>query len=391
MIEDTTYHWRGWLIGGAAAVIVLVWLLSPILTPFFLGLLIAYLGQPLVNRLSRTGRSRTTGVLLVFLVIMIVLCGLLLLALPQLMSELGELIERSPAIVDYVGERVENHLTGLLGAGAIEAFDTRMLRDWMSDWAQIQRLLVSGGTELFASGVAFFGALATAALTPVVAFYFMRDWPEMIAGMGRVIPKSVLPRVGNLANECDIVLTGFFAGQFMVMLALAAIYSVGLLALGVKGGLAIGVIAGLLSIIPYLGGAIGLVIGLVSALYQFQDWFHPSMVLLVFIFGQVIESTVLTPWLVGDRIGLHPVAVIFALMAGGHLFGLVGVLIALPAAAVILVSFKQALSASSVFDFGESVGESSEQTDLSVATEMTWLDGEVSSSAEDSELPKGSE
>ena len=391
MTGDLTYYSKGWLIAGAASIIALVWLLSPILTPFFLGLLIAYLGQPVVNRLSRAGRSRTSGVLLVFLVIMIVLCGLILLALPQLMSELGELIERSPAIVDYLGERVETQLTALLGAGAIEAFDTRMLKDWMSDWAQIQRLLVSGGGELFASGVAFFGALATAALTPVVAFYFMRDWPEMIAGLRRVIPKSVLPRVGTLANECDSILTGFFAGQFMVMLALAAIYSAGLLVLGVKGGLAIGVIAGLLSIVPYLGGAIGLVIGLLSALYQCQDWFHPSMVLRVFMVGQVIESMVLTPWLVGDRIGLHPVAVIFALMAGGQLFGLVGVLIALPVAAVIVVALKQVLSASSEFEFGESIEAPSDQTDSPIATETAELDEEVSISEEDPESSKGSE
>ena len=391
MTGDMTYQSKSWLLAGAASLIALVWLLSPILTPFFLGLLIAYLGQPVVDRLSRAGRSRTTGVLLVFLVILIALCGLLLLALPQLMSELGELIERSPAIVDYLGGRVETQLTALLGAGAIEAFDTRMLKDWMSDWTQIQRLLVSGGRELFASGVAFFGALATAALTPVVAFYFMRDWPELIAGLRRVVPKTVLPRAGALASECDSILIGFFAGQFMVMLALATIYSAGLLALGVKGGLAIGVIAGLLSIVPYLGGAIGLVIGLLSALYQFQDWFHPTMVLMVFMVGQVIESTVLTPWLVGDRIGLHPVAVIFALMAGGQLFGLVGVLIALPVAAVIVVALKQVLSASSEFEFGESVEALSDQADPPIVTEATGPDEEASTSGEDSPSSKGSE
>ena len=177
----------------------------------------------------------------------------------------------------------------------------------------------------------------------------------------------------------------------MVMLALAAIYSAGLLVLGVKGGLAIGVIAGLLSIVPYLGGAIGLVIGLLSALYQFQDWFHPSMVLLVFMVGQVIESTVLTPWLVGDRIGLHPVAVIFALMAGGQLLGLVGVLIALPVAAVIVVALKQVLSASSEFEFGEFVEAPSDQTDSPLVIEDTESDEESLTSAEDSESPKGSE
>ncbi|MEL0297129.1 MAG: AI-2E family transporter, partial [Gammaproteobacteria bacterium] len=354
MTGDMTHQSKSWLIAGAASIIALVWLLSPILTPFFLGLLIAYLGQPVVDRLSRTGRSRTTGVLFVFLMVTIILCGLLLLALPQLFSELADLIQRAPAIVDYLSERIEVRLGALLGAGALDAFDAKMLKDWMSDWGQIRRMLVAGGKELFASGAALFGALATAALTPVVAFYFMRDWPELIAGTRRLIPKSVLPRAGALASECDSILTGFFAGQFMVMLALATIYSVGLLALGVKGGLAIGVIAGLLSIVPYLGGVIGLTIGLLSALYQFQDWFHPSMVLLVFMVGQVIESTVLTPWLVGDRIGLHPVAVIFALMAGGQLFGLVGVLIALPVAAVIVVALKQVLSASSEFEFGES-------------------------------------
>ena len=391
MTGDMTHQSKSWLIAGAASIIALVWLLSPILTPFFLGLLIAYLGQPVVDRLSRTGRSRTTGVLFVFLMVTIILCGLLLLALPQLFSELADLIQRAPAIVDYLSERIEVRLGALLGAGALDAFDAKMLKDWMSDWGQIRRMLVAGGKELFASGAALFGALATAALTPVVAFYFMRDWPELIAGTRRLIPKSVLPRVGSLASECDSILTGFFAGQFMVMLALATIYSVGLLALGVKGGLAIGVIAGLLSIVPYLGGVIGLTIGLLSALYQFQDWFHPSMVLLVFMVGQVIESTVLTPWLVGDRIGLHPVAVIFALMAGGQLFGLVGVLIALPVAAVIVVALKQVLSASSEFEFGESIEALSDQTDSPIATETAGPDEEASISEEDSPSSKGSE
>jgi predicted PurR-regulated permease PerM len=136
---------------------------------------------------------------------------------------------------------------------------------------------------------------------------------------------------------------------------------------------------------------IGLTIGLLSALYQFQDWFHPSMVLLVFMVGQVIESTVLTPWLVGDRIGLHPVAVIFALMAGGQLFGLVGVLIALPVAAVIVVALKQVLSASGEFEFGESIEALSDQTDSPIATEAAGPDEEASISKEDSPSSKGNE
>ena len=187
------------------------------------------------------------------------------------------------------------------------------------------------------SGMAFLTALGSLALTPVVAFYMMRDWNDIMAGARAMIPRRVEARVVGLARQCDEVLAAFLRGQLLIMFLLGCIYSTGLFLIGLELALLIGILAGLMSIVPYLGFIVGIAAALLTALFQFQDLMSLVYVALVFGFGQLLEGSVLTPWLVGDRIGLHPVAVIFAVLAGGQLFGFTGILLALPLAAVVMV------------------------------------------------------
>ena len=333
---------RAYLITGLM-VAVFLWLLSPILTPFFLGGLIAYLGHPVVDRLQSRGLSRVVGVLVVFLLVMLMVLGLMLMVLPQFIAELGILLQKVPLMLDWAGDQLVSRWSGSFGDAVGASVNVQTLSGLVTDWGQVQSLLMTGLRELFSSGAAVLSTLATLALTPVVAFYWLRDWPLMVTQLQRFVPPTSSAKVQVLATECDSVLSGFFRGQLMVMIALAVIYSVGLSLLGLKGSLAIGVVAGLFSVVPYLGTVIGLLIGVLAALYQFQDVLHPSLVLAVFLVGQLSEGMLLTPWLVGDRIGLHPVAVIFALMAGGQLFGFVGILIALPVVAVLVVAVRHLL------------------------------------------------
>ena len=181
------------------------------------------------------------------------------------------------------------------------------------------------------------GWLMNLVLIPVVTFYLLRDWDLLIKGIRELLPRKIEPTVSTLASEIDEVLGAFVRGQLMVMFALGVIYTAGLWLIGLDLAFIIGMGAGLLSVVPYLGTAVGLVAAVLAAIFQFQDLFHTIMVLLVFGAGQMLEGMVLTPKLVGDRIGLHPVVVIFAVLAGGQLFGFLGILLALPVASALNV------------------------------------------------------
>jgi predicted PurR-regulated permease PerM len=176
----------------------------------------------------------------------------------------------------------------------------------------------------------------------VLTFYFLRDWPDMLKSLQELLPRPLAPATMKLAKEADEVLGGFLRGQLSVMISLGTIYAVGLSLVGIQFGFLIGFVAGLVSFVPYLGAIIGVSAALIAALVQYGDLAHPLMVLAVFGFGLTCESFLLVPWLVGDRIGLHPVAVIFSVMAGGELFGFLGVLLALPTAAVAMVGLRYA-------------------------------------------------
>ena len=187
------------------------------------------------------------------------------------------------------------------------------------------------------SSFAFLNAVGMIGLTPVVAFYLMRDWDDIVQRIHEMVPRDVEPVFVRLVGECDEVLGAFLRGQLLIMFLLGCIYAVGLYFVGLELAILIGMLAGLASIVPYLGFVVGIIAATLAALFQFQDPLYLGYVAIVFGIGQVMEGWVLTPWLVGDKIGLHPVAVIFAVLAGGQLFGFVGILLALPVAAVIMV------------------------------------------------------
>jgi len=329
-------HWLPWLI----AALVFGWLvslLSPILTPFAVAAALAYLGDPLVDRLENLGLSRTLAVILVFLFMTVLLVGLLLVLIPLLEKQVNYLLQRFPDYWNWFADIVLpwlNQRTGIALSMPDGSEIIALLRQHWQSAGSVAAMLVSSVTQ---SGMAVIGWLVNITLIPVVTFYFLRDWDGMMQSIRELLPRSAEPVILRLAADANEVLSAFIRGQLLVMLALALIYSAGLALIGLKLALLIGLLAGLLSIVPYLGSIIGIAAALIAAGVQFGDWLHLLLAAAVFMVGQMLEGMVLTPWLVGDRIGLHPVAVIFAVMAGGILFGFLGVLLALPVAAVAMV------------------------------------------------------
>lgn len=324
-----------------AALFLLGWLvyqLSPILSPFLVGILLAYLGDPLVDWLERRKLSRTWGVILVF-ALFILLCLLLLLVLvPMLGKQLMHLYELAPLALDWLQSTALPWVQLQFGLDEhFWRFDQlkSAFSENLGSTRDVVAVIVSQAT---ASSLALLAWLANLLLVPVVCFYLLRDWDLIMAKLRVLLPRRRERTVVLLMRECHEVIGAFLRGQLLVMLALAIVYSAGLMAVGVDLGLLIGVLAGLASIVPYMGFVVGIGAALVAVMFQFGLEPYPLLgVAAVFTLGQMLEGMLLTPLLVGDRIGLHPVAVIFAVLAGGQLFGFAGVLLALPVAAVIMV------------------------------------------------------
>ncbi|MCX7563807.1 AI-2E family transporter [Xanthomonadaceae bacterium XH05] len=315
----------------------LLWLLGPVLTPFVIAALLAYLGDPLVDRLERLRLSRTGAVAIVFALMTLALVSVVLLLIPMLERQISTFIEQFPRYRDWFTGTALPWVTQRTGLD-IEGFEIDSLYAVVQQhWQQAGGVAATLWGGISKSGLVILNWVVNLALIPVVAFYLLRDWDVMVEKIRQLVPRPIEPTVSRLARESDSVLGGFLRGQLSVMLALGTIYWIGLWMAGIDFALLIGMIAGLVSFIPYLGAIVGVGIGLIAALVQYGDWTHVILVCAVFGVGQMLESVLLTPFLVGDRIGMHPVAVIFAVMAGGQLFGFVGVLVALPVAAVAMV------------------------------------------------------
>ncbi len=321
----------------------LLWMLSPILTPFAVAALLGWLGDPLVDRLQLAGRSRNTAVILVFTLMALLLALVLIILLPLLESQLTTLVESLPRyqawFTDVAVPWVERR-SGLALAGWLDL--DHMIELVRSNWESAGGVAATMLGYLSRSGFALIGMLTNLVLIPVITFFFLRDWDLIVGRVASMVPRDHIDTVSRLARESSEVLGGFLRGQFLVMVILGVMYGIGLWAVGLDLGILIGIIAGLLTFVPYLGPASGVVLGVLAALMQYGDWKHIAGVLAVFGVGQLIESYWLTPKLVGDRIGLHPVAVVFAVLAGGQLFGFLGMLLALPMAAVVNVLLRYA-------------------------------------------------
>jgi predicted PurR-regulated permease PerM len=299
--------------------------------------MLAYLGDPLADRLQRLGMGRTWAVSIVFTVIIIIFVGVLLLLVPLIQRQVTNLIDNLPHYVEWARTVALPWVQQRLHLEP-DTFDTdKVLATIREHIGSIGSIAARTLAQVTQSGMGIITWLTNAVLIPVVAFYLLRDWDTMIAHIQRLIPRSVEPTVVRLSRESDQVLGAFVRGQLLVMLALGVFYGLGLTLVGISIGPLIGMVAGLLSFVPYLGFMIGFVAALVAALVQYGDWTHVLLVCGVFTVGQLLEGYVLVPRLVGGKIGLHPVAVIFAVLAGGHLFGFLGVLLALPAASVVVV------------------------------------------------------
>ncbi len=308
-------------------------LLAPILMPFVFGAALAYLGDPIVDRLETWKLSRTAGVCLVFALFGGVGLAMTLIFLPLLYEQISDLVQQTPAFLLWLQQEVLPRL-----GVEMPPLDVDSLRKMIAaHWQQAGNILAQWVGPLTRSGGAMLGLAVNLFLVPVVTFYLLRDWDLLIAEIRRLLPRQIEPKINRLAAEVDEVLGAFITGQLLVMLSLGSLYALGLWLVGLNLALLIGLAAGIVSFIPYLGPIVGIVSAGIAMLIQTQELLPLLAVGAVFGVGQVLESVWLTPWLVGDKVGLHPVAVIFAVMAGGQLFGFVGVMLGLPVAAALAV------------------------------------------------------
>ena len=319
----------------------LLYLLAPILTPFLLAFVLAYLGDPLVDRLERWGLSRTASASTVVVLLGILVVVVPLLLLPVLGPQVRALLQAVPKLLDWVTLQAIPWLNATL-ALAIEVPDADAIKAAVMDnLSRIGSVSVDVVRYVSRSGLALAGWLASAVLVPVVTFYMLRDWDRFVAAVHELVPRRIERSVVSLARESDMVLGAFLRGQLTVMLALSVVYSAGLTLVGLSAAIAIGILSGLVSFVPYLGVLVGLVTAALAALAESPSVLQLAGVGVVFGVGQMLEGMVLTPLLVGDRVGLHPVAVIFAVLAGAQLFGFLGVLLALPVASVLAVLLRE--------------------------------------------------
>ena len=332
-------HTLSWLLIAAAG-LLLVWLLAPVLTPFLVAAVLAYALQPPVEALVRRRVPRVVAVSTVVVMALLAVLLLALLVVPILSRELPALRDQLPALADRLNRSLTPWLSqwGVevrLDVAGIKALVLQFLDGNLEDW--IGKALSSariGGSLVLA-------LLGNLVLIPVVLFYLLMDWPHLMARLQHLVPPRFQAPVEVFLAECDAVLGQYLRGQLLVMGALAIYYALGLAVAGFELALPVGVFTGLAIFIPYLGYGLGLVLALLAAVLQFSGWYGLVAVAVVYGIGQLLESFLLTPRLVGERIGLNPLAVIFALLAFGHLFGFAGVLIALPLAAVLLVAIRR--------------------------------------------------
>jgi predicted PurR-regulated permease PerM len=329
-----------WLVVAAVA-LLLLWLLGPVLTPFVVAAVLAYALHPAVEALAARRMPRLLAVVLVEVLTIVALLALVLLIIPVIAKELPLLKEQIPLLAERANQALVPWLAQFgihvsLDAASIKAFLLKTLDANLEDWmATVLSSARIGGSMLLA-------LVGNAILMPVVLFYLLLDWPHLVERVQSLIPPRLRTSALGFLDECDVILGQYLRGQLLVMAVLALYFTVALAIAGFDLALPLGVFTGLAFFIPYLGFGLGLALALLAGALQFGSWYGVVAVALIYGVGQVGESLFLTPRLVGERIGLNPLAVIFALLAFGHLFGFLGVLIALPVSAVLVVALQRA-------------------------------------------------
>ncbi|NNH39574.1 AI-2E family transporter [Acinetobacter sp. ANC 5380] len=336
---------RIFILSGIALILWVLYLLKPVVLPFIAAFLVAYLFSPLVDKLHKIGLPRWLSISIVFVGIGVVLTLAMWYLVPLVWQQLMYARDSIPAGIHWLNYTFLPWVSQTFSVDPME-IDTQQMSTVVMEYIQtnysadsIQAMLL----KVAQSGLNFIQIGGTVVLIPIIAFYFLLDWDRMLESFRRLIPRPYEKSTLHIVNECHSVLGAFVKGQFLVMFLLGTVYAVGLQVIGLEVGLIIGMVAGLASIIPYLGFAVGIIAAVIATLFQFGiDWMQLVLVGVVFMIGQAIEGYVLQPFLLGDKIGLSPVAVVFAVLAGAQLAGFLGMLIALPVAAIIVVLLRHA-------------------------------------------------
>ncbi len=320
----------------------LIYLLSPILMPFVMAAMFAYLGDPLADRLEifkiyKWPLGRTNAVVVVFFIMSLIISLLLVVVIPKLENQINHLLSHLPDYAKWLNSIVIPWLEQHTGIEIEKIQGDKLIAILKQNWQKAGNSAIAFVGSVKQSSAVLAEIAMNLVLIPVISFYLLRDWDVLVKSIYDLLPRRFAPTAAKLALETDVVLGAFLRGQFYVMLALGTVYSLGLWMTGLKLALLIGMMAGLVSFVPYLGSIVGIAVACIAAIIQFQDIFSLIPVALVFVVGQMLEGMVLTPLLVGDKIGLHPVAVMFAVLAGGQLFGFLGILLALPFASIVMV------------------------------------------------------
>ena len=329
---------RYWSI-AAVVLFVVLWSLGNVLLPFVLGAAVAYLLDPVADRLERMGLSRMLSVAIISVCFLLVVVFIGLAVLPSLVRQSIGLVNAAPELVSNLRTFLDAHIPGGLNPDSAAGGTLAALGDSIKEKGAA--LL----NTVLTSAVSVVNVLLLFFVVPVVSVYLLVDWDELVARIDRLLPRDHAPVIRRLAGEIDQTLASFIRGQGLVCLIQGTFYAVALMAAGLNFGLVIGALAGMLAFIPLVGSIVGGVLAIGLALFQFWgDWFQIALIAGIFFFGQIVEGNVLTPKLVGSSVGLHPVWLLLALSVFGTLFGFVGMLVAVPLAAALGVLVRFAAS-----------------------------------------------
>ena len=382
---------RIFILSGIALILWVLYLLKPVVLPFIAAFLVAYLFSPLVDKLHRIGLPRWLSIGIVFIGIGVIVTLAIWYVVPLVWQQLIYARDSIPAGIHWLNYTFLPWVSQTFNVEAME-IDTEQISKVVMEYIQtnysadsIQSMVL----RVAQSGLNFIQIGGVVVLIPIIAFYFLLDWDRMLESLRRLIPRHYEKTTLGIVGECHNVLGAFVKGQFLVMFLLGVVYAVGLQLIGLEVGLIIGMVAGLASIIPYLGFGVGIIAAVIATLFQFGiDWTHLALVIIVFMIGQAIEGYILQPFLLGDKIGLSPVAVVFAVLAGAQLAGFLGMLIALPVAAVIVVLLRHARECyekSRLYDLSAVVIQSSSSGAMSLQTGQIEVDVEIQSEALESQ------
>lgn len=347
---------QAWFWAGALVVFfLLLHLLSGMLLPFVAGLGIAYLLAPFVTTLTRRNVPRGLAALAALLVFLFLLIAVIVLIVPVIELQAAQLARNAPALVDFARQQVQSLFD--LAQRHLSPEDLAKVHDMVGGWTAAALSWAAGlAQSLLTSGIALANILSLLLITPLVAFFMLRDWDSIVARLDTLLPRPYATTIREQLHLVDETLAGYIHGQALVSLIVGVYYAVALSVLGLDFAFILGVVIGIVSFVPYVGEAMGLILALGLAAAQFGSWVKIGIIAAIFVCGHLVGNDVLQPKLVGSRVHLHPVWVIFALLAFGTLFGFLGILIALPAAAVTGVFVRFILNrylASPLYDPGQ--------------------------------------